>query len=295
MKTKNEIRVSSGQRAFGIFNVCFMIGFTLIMFYPMLYVVLASLSNSGQLMAHTGLLFRPQGFSTAAYKHVFTNQMIPLGFRNTGFIVIVGTMVNLLLTTMGAYFLSRKDQTLGRPITLLILFTMFFSGGMIPTYLNVISLGIDDTLWAAFIPSAINTFYLLILRTAFMSIPDSLEESAKLDGANHMVILLRIFLPLSKATIAVMVLYYGVDHWNAWFNAMLYIRDRNLYPLQLTLREILINSDVSQMVNLAADADRISETIKYAVIVVVTVPILCLYPFLQRYFVKGVMIGAVKG
>ncbi|MDR1060959.1 MAG: carbohydrate ABC transporter permease [Clostridiales bacterium] len=292
---RNRIKNSVGQSAFDAANACLMFVFMLATLYPMLYVIFASLSNSSELMAHTGVLLRPAGFSLAAYQNVSRNKMIPSGFRNSIFIVVVGTALNLALTTVGAYFLSRRDQALVKPVTLFILFTMFFSGGMIPNYLNIDSLGLADSLWAVIFPGAINTFYLIIMRTSFMGIPSSLEESAKLDGANHFVILARIFLPLSKAVLAVMVLYYGVDHWNAWFNAMLYIRNRDLYPLQLTLREILISNDMTQMVNMAADAERISETIKHAVIVVVTLPILCLYPFLQKYFVKGVMIGAIKG
>ena len=294
-KANSKIRISTGERVFGTVNVCFMVLFSIVMLYPMLYVIFASFSSAFLLMAHRGILWGPEGFSLAAYSHVFKNAMIPTGFRNTLFIVIVGTAINLLMSTMGAFFLSRKEQTLRVPVTFFILFTMFFSGGMIPSYLNVLQLRIDDTLWSVILPGAINTFYLLILRTSFLGIPDSLEESAKLDGANHWVILTRIYVPLSTAVLAVMVLYYGVDHWNAWFNAMLYLRDRRLYPLQLTLREILIFNDTSQMLNTAIDAERISETIKYAVIVVVTLPILALYPFLQKYFVKGVMIGAVKG
>ena len=294
-KTGNAIRISTSQKIFDTINILFMFCFMILMLYPMYYVVVASFSSAARLMGHTGFLFSPLKFSTAAYKSVLNNSMIPTGYRNTLFIVIVGTLINVTLTSFGAYFLSRKGQTIGKIVGLYILFTMFFSGGMIPIYLNVDSLGLTNKLWALIIPNAINTFYLFIMRTAFKGIPDSMEESAKLDGAHHLTILLRIYLPLSKAVIAVMVLYYGVDHWNSWFNAMLYIRDRTLYPLQLILREILIANDTQFMVNLAVDAEMVAETIKYAVIVVVTVPVLCLYPFLQKYFVKGVMIGAIKG
>jgi putative aldouronate transport system permease protein len=295
MKQGKTIRISAGQKIFDTFNVLFMAFFMILMFYPMLYVLFASFSNSSMLMAHTGFLFRPAGFSLTAYASVIRNKMIPSGYLNTLFIVFAGTGINVFLTALGAYYLSRKGQTANRAVTLFILFTMFFSGGMIPAYLNIDSLGLTDKIWAVIIPNAINTFYLFIMRTAFVSIPDSLEESAKLDGANHLIILSRIYMPLSKAVLAVMVLYYGVDHWNAWFNAMLYLRDRSLYPLQLILREILIANDTSQMVNVAVDIEQIAETIKYAVIVVATLPILCIYPFLQKYFVKGVMIGAIKG
>jgi len=296
-KTKpgNKIRISTPEKVFNFFNVVFMFGFMILMLYPMFYVMVASFSSASRLMAHTGLLFHPLNFSTAAYRNVLTNSMIPSGYRNTLFIVTVGTLINVTLTSFGAYYLSRKGQTATKIVSLYILFTMFFSGGMIPIYLNVDSLGLTNKLWAVIIPTAINTFYLFIMRTAFAGVPESMEESAKLDGANHFTILMRIYMPLSKAVLAVMVLYYGVDHWNSWFNAMLYLRNRSLYPLQLILREILIANDTQFLVNLAVDAEMIAETIKYAVIVVVTIPILAIYPFLQKYFVKGVMIGAIKG
>jgi putative aldouronate transport system permease protein len=292
---KHRIRISGSQRVFDAFNIAFMLFFMILMFYPMLYVVFASFSNSSMLMAHTGLLFKPAGFSLAAYANVARNQMIPSGYFNTLFIVIVGTAINITMTSFGAYYLSRKNQTANGAVSLFILFTMFFSGGMIPVYLNIDSLGLTDKIWAVIIPNAINTFYLFIMRTAFAGIPDSLEESAKLDGASQITILFRIYMPLSKAVLAVMILYYGVDHWNSWFNAMLYFRNRSLYPLQLILREILIANDITQMVNVSVDTEQIAETVKYAVIVVATLPILCIYPFLQKYFIKGVMIGAVKG
>ncbi len=209
----------------------------------------------------------------------------------------MGLIFNILLTSMGAYFLSRKNIMLKKVVMFMIVFTMFFNGGMIPNYFLINSLKLDNSLWALIIPSAINTFNLIIMRTAFQSIPDSLEESAKLDGAGHFTILFRIILPLSLPTLAVIVLYYGVGHWNAWFNAMLYLRRREMFPLQLILREILIINDTSAMMaggSFAGDQDLVSETIKYAVIMVATVPILVLYPFLQKYFVKGALIGSVK-
>ena len=167
---------------------------------------------------------------------------------------------------------------------------------MIPGYLNVRSLGLFDSIWALIFPVALNTFNMIILKTNFMSIPASLEESAKLDGAGHGTILFKIFVPLSKATLAVLVLYYGVAHWNSWFNAMMYIQNRELYPLQLILREILIVNDTSNMTaGNAVDVEQVSDTITYAVVIVTTLPILAIYPFLQKYFVKGVMVGAVKG
>lgn len=194
-------------------------------------------------------------------------------------------------------YISRKSLRFKKPIMLFIVFTMYFNGGLIPYYFTVKDLGLINSIWALIIPSSVSTFNLIIMRTSFEAIPDSLEESAKLDGANDFTILFRIIIPLAKPVIAVMVLYYGVSHWNAWFNAMLFLRDRALYPLQLILREILIKSDTASMTGgaNAADVAQMSETLKYATIMVATVPILCLYPFLQKYFVKGVMVGAIKG
>lgn len=294
-RNANKIKEPLGWRIFNVGNIVLMLLISFVMAYPVWHVLMASISNSGMLMAHRGVLIRPAGFSTAAYNYVAQNPMIPIGYRNTIIIVVAGTALNILMTICSAYFLSRRNQAITKYVTIFIMFTMFFSGGMIPGFLNVRDLGIYDTLWALILPTAVSTFNTIILRTAFMSLPDSLEESAMLDGANDFVILFKICVPLSTAVLAVLVLYYGVGHWNSWFNAMLYLQDRKLQPLQLVLRQILIQNDVTDMIQQSADQEQISETIKYAVIVVATAPILCLYPFLQKYFVKGVLVGAVKG
>ncbi|SDD56221.1 putative aldouronate transport system permease protein [Paenibacillus sp. UNCCL117] len=265
--------------------------------YPIIYVIFASLSEADQLMAFNGILLKPLGFSLDAYTSVFANPMILKGYGNTFFVVIVGLALNILLTALGAYSLSRKSLKYRKPIMLMIVFTMFFSGGLIPFYLTVKGVGLANTLWALIIPQAINTFNLILMRTAFESIPDALEESAKMDGANDFVILFRIILPLSMPVIAVMLLYYGVSHWNSWFHALIFLQDRSMYPLQLILREILLQGEASTMAVGASDGDvaMLTVTLKYATIVVATVPILLVYPFLQKYFVKGALIGAIKG
>lgn len=291
----NKIKDSTGWRIFNVCNIAFMIFLSFIMAYPIWHVLMASFSNAGMLMAHRGPLFVPAGFSYSAYEFVAQNPMIPIGYRNTLIIVIGGTTLNILMTICSAYFLSRRNQAITKFVTMFIMFTMFFSGGMIPGFLNVKDLGIYDTLWALILPGAVSTFNTIILRTSFMSLPDSLEESAMLDGANDWTILTKICVPLSTAVLAVLVLYYSVGHWNSWFNAMMYLQNRKLQPLQLVLRQILIQNDVTDMVQQTADDEPIAETIKYAVIIVATVPILCLYPFVQKYFVKGVLVGAVKG
>lgn len=287
-----------GSKIFNMCNALFMIIMMVITFYPMLYVVFASFSVPSKFTSHAGILLRPAGFSVSSYQAVLKNPMIRVGYVNTIIIVVVGVVLGVLLTSMGAYFLSRKKIMLKNAFMMFIVFTMFFNGGLIPFYLTVTKMHLDRSLLALILPVAINTFNLIIMRTAFMAIPDSMEESAKLDGAGHFTILFRIIIPLALPTVAVMLLFYGVGYWNAWFNAMIFLRDRELYPLQLVLREILIQNDTSSM-NMSysgdsGDEQMITETIKYAVIVIATVPILSLYPFLQRYFIKGIMIGAIK-
>lgn len=287
---------SFGEKTFNVVNVTLMIVLCFVTLYPFLYVVLSSISDPGSLAQHRGLLWKPYGFSLNAYKAVFANPNIVNGYGNTLFYVIVGTFINLIMTSLGAYFLSRRNVYFKNAVMFMIVVTMFFQGGLIPTYLLVSNLGMVDTVWAMIIPGAINTWNLIIMRTSFQAVPVSLEESAKMDGASEWTILWRIIIPLSIPVMAVMLLFYAVGHWNSWFNAMIYLRDRNLYPLQLILREILITNSTDSMTTDAAGVDKmpIGETIKYATIMVATLPILILYPFLQKYFVKGVMIGALK-
>jgi putative aldouronate transport system permease protein len=223
--------------------------------------------------------------------------MILLGYRNTLFVLTVGVSLSLLATSIGAYILSRKNVMFRTPIMMAITFTMFFSGGMIPTYLNLLDLGLTNTLWGLIIPGMISTYNLIIMRTSFQQIPDSMSEAAVIDGAGHLQILFHVILPLSKAIIAVMILYYGIGIWNSWFWASVIIRDREMLPLQVILREILMQNSVIDMAGGAGvgEQESIAMTIRYATIIVATIPVLCLYPFLQKHFAKGVMIGGVKG
>ncbi|WP_165972266.1 carbohydrate ABC transporter permease [Paenibacillus piri] len=288
---------STTERIFGVFNVCFLLFLTIITLYPFLYVAFASVSDPSQLAAHSGMLLSPLGFNIDGYVKVFSNPNIITGYTNTILYVTVGTAINLIMTSLGAYVLSRKGVMLRDPLMMIIVFTMFFSGGLIPTYLLVKGLGMYNTMWALLIPGAINTYNLIIMRTAFAAIPVSLEESARIDGANDVTILMKIVLPLSKAVVSVMILFYAVAHWNSWFSAMIYLQKRDMYPLQLFLREILINSSTDSMITGSGGSDKepVSEIVKYCTIVVATGPIIVVYPFLQKYFTKGVMIGAVKG
>lgn len=265
--------------------------------YPLIHVAFASISSADYVISHRGLMWKPEGINFSAYKSVFANDAILTGYQNTLFILVAGVIVSLLLTAVGAYVLSRKNVLWNNTFMFFIVFTMFFHGGLIPFYLVVKGMGLLNSLWSIIIPFTVNTFNLILMRTSFQAIPESLEESAKIDGANHIVILFRIFIPLSMPIIAVMCLYYAVEKWNGWFYASIFLNDHAKFPLQLVLREILISSSTDNMSSNASAGDllQIGETIKYATIIVATLPILFVYPFLQKYFVKGTMIGALKG
>ena len=289
---------SASEHIFDTFNVILMLFIIVVTLYPFLYVLFASLSDPASMVAHSGVLLGPVGGVTfSSYEMVLSNSGIGTGYRNTLFLVIVGTAINVVMTSFGAYVLSRRGYMGKRFLNFFVVFTMFVGGGLIPFYLTVKSVGLLDSLWALILPKCIATYNMIIMRTAFQGVPDSIEESAHLDGANDFTILFRMFWPLTLPTMAVMILFYAVDHWNAWFNAMIFIQTRALFPLQLILREILISSDTSQMTTGVGGLETgiVGETIKYSTIIVATVPVLVVYPFLQRYFVQGIMIGAVKG
>lgn len=294
-KKSTKIKKGKGAAIFDIINYILMSCIALCMLYPMLYVVFASFSDPTAYTKHSGLLLAPAGFSLESYKLAFDNPMLFRGYLNTIIIILISVTLSMVLTSLCAYVLSRKNVKLNKFFNIAIVVTMFFSGGMIPFYFTVKDLGLEDTMWSLILPTAINTFNMIILRTSFSTIPDSIVESAFIDGAGHWTVLFKIILPVSKATLAVLVLYYAVGCWNSWFNAMLFINERTQYPLQLVLREILITSDTSSMTAGTTDQEFIGETIKHAIIVISTVPILCVYPFLQKYFTKGVMVGSVKG
>lgn len=288
---------SLGEKIFSVFNILFMICVILVTLYPIYHVLMASFSEAKALMAHRGILLRPAGFSTFAYEQIMDYPPIFTGYKNT-LIVLVGSLIlNMFLTLCGGYFLSRKNVRWRNAVMVFITVTMYFSGGIVPFYLIVGALGMDNTLWSLIIPSAMNTYNLIIMRTGFQGIPDGLEEAARIDGAGHLTILFRICVPVIMPTIAVLLLYSAVGTWNAWFYASIFIKDTSRAPLQLVLREILILSDVQAMSGSAGmgDVEALKGTIKYGVIIVSTVPILCLYPFLQRFFEKGVMVGSLKG
>lgn len=293
----NKIKRSVSERMFDVCNVILQLLIAVVMIYPMLYVVFSSFSEPMAYVGHKGMLWHSIGFTLDSYKAALRHPLLIQGYANTLFILFFGVTINIILTTFGAYFLSRRNVRYQKIIAIYIIITMFINGGMIPFYFVVRAVGLENSLWSLILPTAVNTFNLMILRVSFASVPASLEESAKIDGAGHLTIMFKIILPVSKASIAVILLYYAVGHWNAWFNAMLFLNEREKYPLQLILREILISNDTASMTSGGAvgDLEYMGETIKYAVIMISTVPILCLYPFIQKYFTKGVMVGAVKG
>ncbi len=289
-------KMSKDEKIFEFFNVIFMFIMIVLCTYPFLYIAFASFSEPTELMTFNGMLWRPLGFSLDAYKEVLKNKMMSITYLNTLFYVSAGTVISVLMTSIGAFILSRDDFKIKKFINIMVVITMFFTGGLIPFYLTLKDLGFVNSRLIMILPGAIGTWNLMVMRTSFQGIPKSLEEAAFIDGASDLKVFVDVILPLSKSIIAVMVLFYGVGIWNSWFHASMFLKDRNLYPLQLYLREVLIYSNTDSMMG-GVETDRVAigETIKYTTIMVTTLPILLIYPFLQKYFVKGVMIGAVKG
>ncbi|MCI9096445.1 MAG: carbohydrate ABC transporter permease [Lachnospiraceae bacterium] len=285
-------------KPFQILNILIMLFLIFITVYPMYYVVVASFSDPLLIRSHTGPLFSILGTPTLqGYQKTLSNKSLFTGFRNTLFYLFVGTFLQLFLTSLAAYVLSRKNFMIRRGVMKMFIFTMFFNGGLIPMFFAIRNTGVYNTIWVSSIPYAISAYNMIIMRTFFETIPESLEEAAIIDGANDFTVFSKVILPLSKPIIAVMVLYYGVGQWNSWFPAAMFTRDRKLYPLQMILREILIENQTQSADNLTAAMEDTftKELVKYCTIVVSTFPILAIYPFLQKYFEKGVMIGAVKG
>ncbi len=264
--------------------------------YPLIYVTSMSISDSVQIAAQPVLLL-PRGFSLGAFEMLFADQNIWRHYGNTIFYTALGTFINVSLTILLAYPLSIKTFAGRKPITMFVTFTMLFSGGMIPSYMLVNSLGLYNTMWALILPTAISVFNTIIARTFFAALPESLAESAKIDGANDFTVLLRIILPVSKAVIATQIIYYAVAHWNSYLPALLYMSDSKLHPLQMFLVRILINNDPALLAGMETGVDRLfmGNQLKYSCIVIATLPILCVYPFFQKHFTQGVMMGSMKG
>ena len=297
MKTKSKIKKSKSDIIFDVINTCIMIFLVVITIYPFYYVVIASVSDNTRLQAFKGILTLPQGFNLGAYKLAFEHPLILSGYKNTLIILACYLPLSLLMTVLCANFMAAKKVMFKKPLVLFMMFTMYFSGGLIPTFLNIRDLGMYNSLSSLIIPGCLSMYNAFIVRTAIEGIPDSLYESAYIDGAGELQILFKITIPLIKPTLAVILLYYGVGKWNEWFSAAIYIKDNSLLPIQNILRSILIEN--SEILNAKEYGDTVAnsftETIKYAAIVISTVPILCIYPLVQKHFTKGVMIGAVKG
>lgn len=288
---------SMGHKVFTVANYAVLTGIGFLCLAPMLHTIMASFSEPEALSGHAGLILWPLGFTLTGYRMVFGNPNIYTGYLNTFIYVIASTVLGTLLTITSGYVLSRKNLYIKNGFMFFLTLPMLFSGGMIPFYTVVKSLGMLNTRMAVILPSCLSVFNIIIMRTAMTEIPQSLEEAARIDGAGDITIMMKIIVPLSKATIAVVALFTAVGQWNSWFNASIFLQDRSLYPLQLILRDILLQNDTTQMSKTEAESNLAlyKELIKYCTTVVATLPILCIYPFVQKYFVKGMMIGSVKG
>lgn len=289
-----SFKTSFGELAIKSIIVVIMLFVALVTLYPFWYIMVASFSDPNEVIKHGGLMLWFNGFDLYSYKQVFQHRLFLNSYRNTLVYLVFGLIVNMSLTTLGAYAFSRK-KVMGRDLMMkIIVFTMFFSGGLIPTYMVVNGLKMTDTMWSQFVPYAVNTFNLIIMRTAFQAIPDSFEEAATIDGATAFQVMTRIIIPLALPSIMVIGLYYTEEIWNSYFRALIYIRSDSKYPLQVVLRQVLISNSTSQQDQSFVNTN-IGLTVKYATIMVSTVPVLMVYPFIQKYFVQGVMIGSIKG
>ncbi|MFD0620712.1 carbohydrate ABC transporter permease [Paenibacillus sp. GCM10027629] len=291
-------RQTTGDRVFEWVNYMLLAIILLMIIYPLLFVISASISNPQEVNSGNMWLL-PKDITFIGYQKIFQNKEILNGYLNTILYTTLGTSINLVMTILAAFPLSRKNLAGKNVIMAMFVFTMFFSGGLIPSYMLVKNLGMLNTVWALVIPSAVSVWNIIIMRTFFQqSIPSEIHEAAAMDGSSDFHMLLKVILPLSMPILAVMTLFYSVAHWNSYFNALIYLTDQDRFPLQLILREILVQNQMEQMSE-SSDAltDQIlyAQTIKYAVIIVANLPVLMLYPFLQKYFTKGIMIGAVKG
>lgn len=289
---------SLGAKTFHIVNGLIMIGIIGITLYPLLYVLALSLSSAEYVQAGMVKLI-PKGFNLQAYQQVCGDKYFWKSYGNTIFYTVLGTAINLAMTSTFAFCLSRKNLIFKKQLTVLVVFTMFFSGGIIPNFIMVKNLNIYNTFWAVVLPGAINTYNMIIVRTFMQQLPEEIFESAKIDGANDLQLFSKIVLPLSKPSLATIGLYYAVEHWNAYFYPMLYLKDKAKYPLQVLLKEMLVEQDFSSISQSAAEimgnVQPTTDMLMGASIVIALIPILCVYPFIQKYFVQGVMVGSLKG
>lgn len=283
-----------GETVFGYFNVLILTLLSLSMVFPFLHIAAKSLSSEGHVLAKDILLW-PKGFTTISYEYVLSNKQFYYSFGNSVFLTVIGTAISMALTVLAAYPLSRKNLPYNRFLMLLFVITMFFSGGLIPTYLVVKQMGLMNTLWSLILPGALAPFNLILIRNFFLGVPDALEESARIDGASNFRVLISVYLPLSVPALATVGMFYAVGYWNAFFQAMMYITERRLMPLQMFLLQLVTDEKSSELVVPDVFREVTPETVRAAAILCAVVPILFVYPFIQRFFVRGVMLGAVKG
>lgn len=289
---------TKGEKIFSVFNTVFLFILCVIFILPVWHVAMGSISDPLLVAAHSGLFLKPLGEITlGGYELVMENKNILVSYGNTMFYVVVSTFIGLVLNILAAYVMSRRNLMFGKLFSKFVVFTMIFNGGLVPTFIVINKLGLFNSRWAVILPGALTAFNIIIMRTSFMEIPKEMIEAARIDGADDFRILMKIVLPVSKSIIAVIVLFYAVQHWNEWFNASIYLQDRSLWPLQLVLREIVLQSTENSIVADASgeDVNIYRPLIKYATIMVSVIPMMIIYPFVQKYFVSGVMIGAVKG
>lgn len=299
LERRAHIKTGMGDRTFDIIVFFLMSLFLLICLYPLYFILIASISDPN--LVSTGkVLFYPKGVTFSGYERIFNYKKIWSGYRNTMLYTSLGTTINVIITVSAGFSLSRKTLAGRKFFLMLFVFTLFFNGGMIPTYMVVKSLGLINTIWAMVLPNALQVWNLMIARSFFeTTIPEDLRSAAFIDGAGNLRFFFQIVLPLSKAIVSVMVLFYAISHWNAFFNAFIYLESDSLYPLQVILRDILVSNqpDPSMIDDVATliEKQKIAEMLKYGLIVVASLPVLILYPFVQRYFVTGVMVGSIKG
>lgn len=293
-------RTSKADIVFDVVVILIMAVVCIILLYPLYFILIASVTNP-DIVNRGGLLLYPEAIYLDGYKKILEYEPLWTGYKNSLIYMVLGTSINLLITIPAGYVLSRKDMPWRRGIILLFTFTMFFSGGMIPTYMVVNGLGMRDTIWAMVIPNALAVYNLIITKTFFeQNMPEEMLDAAKMDGCTDFRYFMSIVLPLSKVVIAVIALFYAVGHWNSYFQALLYLNKKELYPLQIVLRNLLLMNETQQGAMIsdpmsAASRAMLAEQLKYGIIIVSSVPLLILYPFLQKYFTQGVMIGAIKG
>lgn len=300
MKTNIKKHVLNQMDWFDYLNYLIMLFVIICTIFPLYYCAIVSIS-SGAAVTRGEVVFAPIGFNITAYKVVFSNSQFLRSYGNTILYTFLGTAINIALTILCAYPLSRPNLKGRKVLNYLFMLTMFVNGGMIPMYLQVKSLGMLDTIWSIVLPGAISTYNMIIMRSFFSSIPEEMHEAAEIDGADHFQVLFQVVIPLSQTILATLILFYAVGHWNSYLSALLYLSDPKKMPLQMVIRKMVIDSDIANMTTANASSSSGTDTLltenklKYAIVIVSVLPMILIYPFLQKYFVKGVMIGGVKG